>query len=155
MLCPNIGPVYLSPSSKHPIDIAGGNGHIVDYRGNIASHAASGANTIVASIVDIEALRQFRTMNLNSNWMKDLRTELFARMYEKPIHPRNLWLDRKPDHHAAVDEIYRGNINRLVERGSWTLPAHDVPGARYTPAGPEGDEGWSEAKEMWRVWHNG
>lgn len=153
MLCPNIGPVYLSPSSKHPIDIGGGNGHIVDYRGNITSHASSGANTIVASMIDIEALRQFRTMNLNSNWMKDLRTEIFAKMYEKPIHPRNLWLDRDPDRHAAVDEIYRGNIGRLVERGTWTLPAHDVPGARYTP--PEGDGDWNEAKVMWRPWHNG
>ncbi|MFB9269835.1 hypothetical protein ACFFWD_43090 [Bradyrhizobium erythrophlei] len=41
MLCPNIGPVYLSPSSRHPIEIAGGNIHIVDYRGNIVSYSAS------------------------------------------------------------------------------------------------------------------
>ena len=75
MLCPNVGPVYLHP--KHPVDIAGGNAHIVDYRGNVMSHSASGANTMVAAIIDIEALRQFRAMNLNSNWMKDLRTEFF------------------------------------------------------------------------------
>jgi hypothetical protein len=56
----------------------------------VLGHTASGANTFVAGIVDIEALRQFRTMNLNSNWMKDLRTEIFRRMYSEPIHPKNL-----------------------------------------------------------------
>ena len=75
-------------------------------------------------------------------------------MYEKPIHPRNLWLDRDPARHAEVDDIYRANIQRLVERGSWTLPSHEVPGARYTPSAPEGEDDWNEAKVMWRPWHN-
>lgn len=150
MLCPNIGPVYLSPSSKYPIDIAGGNSHIVDYRGNVVAYSASSANTVVAATIDIEALRQFRAMNLNSNWLKDLRTELFRRMYEEPIHPRNLWLHDDPKRHAEVDEIYRGNIRRLVDRGTWTPPAHPVPGARYTPApGDDGAGGWAEARKLW------
>lgn len=154
MLCPNIGPVYLSPSSRYPVDIAGGNSHIVDYRGNIISYSANSANTMVAGIVDIEALRQFRMTNLNSNWLKDLRTELFARMYERPIHPKNLWLKDEPARHAAVDEIYRANIARLVERGTWSLPHHDVPGARYVPQDPEDADSWTEAKALWRAWHN-
>ena len=74
MLCPNTGPVYVHPRMKHPIDVAGGNSHIVDYTGNVISYSPSGANTIVPAIIDIEALRQFREMNLNSNWLKDLRT---------------------------------------------------------------------------------
>ena len=78
---------------------------------------------MVAAIIDIEALRQFRTMNLNSNWLKDLRTEVFRRMYEEPIHPKNLWMERDPMSHAEVDEVYRGNIDRLVERGAFTPPA--------------------------------
>ena len=73
-----------APADGAPVDIAGGNSHIVDYQGNVLGHTASGANTFVAGIIDIEALRQFRTMNLNSNWMKDLRTEIFRRMYEEP-----------------------------------------------------------------------
>lgn len=154
MLCPNIGPVYLSPSSRYPVDIAGGNSHIVDYRGNIISYSANSANTMVAGIVDIEALRQFRMTNLNSNWLKDLRTELFARMYERPIHPKNLWLKDEPARHAAVDEIYRANIARLVERGTWSLPHHEVPGARYVPQDREDADNWTEAKALWRAWHN-
>ena len=41
MLCPNIGPVYLSANSRHPVDISGGNSHIVGYRGEVLSHSAT------------------------------------------------------------------------------------------------------------------
>ena len=44
-----------------------GAAYTVDYLGNVMSYSAPGANTMVAAILDIEALRQFRTMNLNSN----------------------------------------------------------------------------------------
>ena len=125
MVCPNVGPVYVHPKMEHPYDIAGGNSHIVDYQGNVLGHTASGANTFVAGIIDIEALRQFRTMNLNSNWMKDLRTEIFRRMYEEPVHPKNLWLNAEPLQHADVDEIYRANIDRLVAREA--LPGRPRP----------------------------
>ena len=99
----------------------------------------SGANSFVAGIIDIEALRQFRTMNLNSNWMKDLRTEIFRRMYEEPVHPTNLWLDEEPLRHADVDEIYRANIGgwwpaAASPRRRIRSPAHSTshPGSRAT-----------------------
>lgn len=156
MLCPNAGPVYLSPASRHPVDIAGGNGHIVDYQGNIMSHASSGANTIISGIIDIEALRQFRVMNLNSNWLKDLRTELFADMYRDPIHPKNLWMETAPQQHAQVDEVYRANINKLIERGTWTAPTQSFPGAHYQPSSHDDpDVAWCHAKTMWSQWDIG
>ncbi len=155
MLCPNAGPVYLSSTSKHPVDIAGGNSHLVDYRGNVIAYSGSSNNSIIAATIDIEALRQFRAMNLNSNWMKDLRVELFKRMYEEPIHPKNLWMDQEPLGHDEVDDIYRANMERLYERGTWTKPYFKHEGAHFTP-GPGGDgEGssWEEIKkEMWGNW---
>lgn len=154
MLCPNSGPVYLSASSKHAVDIAGGNSHIVDYRGNIAAYSATTNNTMIASVIDIEALRQFRAMNLNSNWLKDLRTELFKRMYEQPIHPKNLWLNQEPLHHADVDQIYRENIEKLYQRGTWTRPAIQHEGAQFQ-ADCEGEEkpSWEELKQqLWGEW---
>ena len=114
MLCPNVGPVFLHPQMKHPFDIGGGNSHIVDYLGNVMSYSASGYNTFVSAIIDIEALRQFRVMNLNSNWIKDLRTEIFRKMYDEPIHPKNLFLGEPLDH-ASADEVYRGNIRTLIK----------------------------------------
>lgn len=153
MLCPNAGPVYLSPSAKHPIDITGGHAHLVDYRGEILSYSPSGNNTLVAAIFDIEALRQYRAMNLNSNWLKDLRTELFKRMYEQPVHPKNLWMAQDPLHHEAVDDIYRANIQRLVERGSWTPPAVQHPGARYQAGSDNPEDGsWERIRELWAPW---
>ncbi|CAG0939993.1 Aliphatic amidase [Gammaproteobacteria bacterium] len=155
MLCPNAGPVYLGASSKHPVDIAGGSAHIVDYRGQVVSYSAATSNTIVAATVDIEALRNFRAMSLNNNWLKDLRVELFRRMYEQPIHPKNLWLHDDPKPHAVVDEIYRANIRRLVERGTWTRPAYGHPGCRYQPAGDDTDT-WEEVKQrLWGPWLTG
>lgn len=150
MVCPNVGPIYLHPKMRHPVDIAGGNSHIVDYFGNVISYSASGANTMVAAVIDIEALRQFRVMNLNSNWTKDLRTEIFRKMYDKAIHPKNLWLDKEPSDHEAVDEIYRGNIRQLIERGTFTPPDAEGQGAHY-----QGEkmtaERWQEVKRLWDV----
>ena len=150
MICPNVGPVFVHPQMEHPFDIAGGNSHIVDYQGNVMGHTMSGYNSFVAGIVDIEALRQFRTMNLDSNWMKDLRTQVFRHMYEDPIHPANLWLERDPAQHDEVDEVYRANIRRLIERGSYTPPALSFAGARYIPAGESSEQpDWSAVRELW------
>lgn len=153
MICPNAGPVYLTASSRHPIDITSGHPHIVDYRGEIMSYNPSANNSLVAAVIDIEALRQFRTRNLNSNWLKDMRMELFKRMYETPIHPKNLWMEQEPLHHAEVDEIYRANIDRLIERGAWTKPAVEHEGCKFQPATEGGKESsWEDLKQMWYPW---
>jgi predicted amidohydrolase len=151
MVCPNVGPVFVHPGMKDPFDVGGGSSHIVDYMGNVVSYSSSGYNTAVAATIDIEALRQFRVMNLNSNWIKDLRTEIFRNMYEEPIHPKNLWLKHEPQRHAEVDKYYRGNIHRLIKRGTFTPPAYDHPGCVYKPAStsPEEEE-WENIKQLWK-----
>jgi beta-ureidopropionase len=150
MICPNVGPVFLHPGMKHPFDVAGGHSHIVDYMGSVVSYSPSGYNTAVAATIDIEALRQFRVRNLNSNWIKDLRTEIFRGMYEEPIHPKNLWMKKDPERHEKVDQYYRDNIRRLIERGTFTPPAHDFPGCQYKSAStdPE-EEKWENIKQLW------
>ena len=150
VIAPNIGPVFLHPRMEHPYDIAGGSSHIVDYYGNVAAYSASGYNTFTSAVIDVEALRQFRVMNLNSNWLKDLRTEVFRLMYEKPIHPANLWLERDPAGHAEADDVYRSNIARLIERGTFTAPATDFPGARYIRAPGDENVDWNTIRrELW------
>ena len=151
MVCPNVGPVYVHPRMEQPYDIGGGGGHVVDFNGHVLGLSQSGTNSFCAGVIDIEALRNFRAMNLNSNWMKDLRTELFRDMYDEPIHPKNLWLKDEPKSHAEVDEVYRDNIKRLQKRGSWAPPFTKHEGARYVPAVP-GDPGeaWETIKaELW------
>jgi hypothetical protein len=150
MICPNVGPVFLHPGMKHPFDVAGGHSHIVDYMGSVVSYSPSGYNTAVAATIDVEALRQFRVRNLNSNWIKDLRTEIFRTMYDQSIHPKNLWMKKDPEKHEKVDQYYRDNIRRLIERGTFTAPAHDFPGCSYKSAStdPEQDK-WENIKQLW------
>jgi beta-ureidopropionase len=157
VIAPNVGPVFAHPQMRHPIDVGGGQSHIVDYMGNVVSYSPSGYNTFVTGTVDIEALRQFRVMNLNSNWMKDLRTEVFRRMYDEPIHPANLWLEQDPKRHAEVDKVYRANIKRLIARGTFTAPAVAHKGAKYFPPGDgsqTGDEEWADVKGLWSGWED-
>lgn len=148
MVCPNIGPVYPHPKAEFPANISGGNSHIVDYRGELISYQNNNANTFVAGIIDVEALRNFRTMNLNSNWLKDLRCELFKKMYDTPIYPKNLWLEKEPVQHEEADAIYRDSIERLIERGVYEAPAYRQQGVRYT--GQATDEAqWRELQKLW------
>ena len=52
-----------------------------------------------------------------------------------------------------VDEVYRANIARLVDRGSYTAPAHPFPGVRYIAPAGDGDgdaEGeWESVRGLW------
>ncbi|WP_232785669.1 hypothetical protein [Mycobacteroides chelonae] len=50
-----------------------------------------------------------------------------------------MWLHREPGRHAEVDDIYRSNIARLVDAGTYTEPAHRFPGARHLPGTGDGD----------------
>ena len=148
MVCPNIGPVYFHPKTEFPVNISGGNSHIVDYRGEIMAHQNNNFNTFVGAIIDIEALRNYRTMNLNSNWLKDLRSELFKRMYDVPIYPKNLWLNQNPGRHEDVDKYYKDSIQRFLDRGVYTAPAYQHEGVKYTGQATSEEE-WREIQKFW------
>jgi len=56
--------------------------------------------------------------------MKDLRTELYQIVYEKPIYPKNLYLKRKPMKHAEYREkVIKKQIELMHKRGIWKKPA--------------------------------
>ena len=73
-------------------------------------------------------------------------------MYDEPIHPKNLFLG-EPLNHARADDVYRANIGRLIERGTFTPPAHSFPGAEYIPMDDTpAAEAWEQAKALWEGW---
>ena len=149
VIAPNIGPYYLHPGFEHPFDVAGGNAHIVDYQGNLISFSASGTDTVVAAIIDIEQLRHFREMSLCGNWIKDLRTEIFKRMYEKPIHPKNMWITKEPLQHEEHDEIFRENIKRLQEMGVYTPPSRRFKGSQFIhPVKDRKMRAWEKMRDL-------
>jgi predicted amidohydrolase len=124
VVAPNVGTYYLSPEEDTPIDTFGGCSYVVNHRGQIVGRQDYGAgSTYVAGVVDIEALRDHRARAQWDNWMKDLRTELYQLVYEQPIYPKNLYLEREPMKHAEYrEEVIVKQIALMHERGIWKKP---------------------------------
>jgi len=98
VVAPNIGGYHLYPESSVPIDAGGGRSMIVDHRGRIVGKQFdTNVNTFVSGVVDIEALRHHRASAQVTNWLKDVRAELGALLYEQPIYPKNRYIDQIPE----------------------------------------------------------
>ncbi len=143
VVAPNCGPWFLNQDSKVPMDVFGGKTQIVDYMARVIAEHPAGDYGFASAIVDIEALRYYRSNAFFGNWMKDLRVEVYRTIYEEPIYPKNLWMDRPPQARPARDQYLRESIRRLQERGVYTPPANaqprddlgtDVPGGVKTPS---------------------
>jgi len=124
MVAPNLGTYYLLPDSPLPVDTFGGHSMIVDYRGLVvARHDYGAGSSYCGGVIDIAALREFRARSPLMNWMKDLRTEVLSLIYEQPIYPKNLWLNRKPMQHAEYKaKVIRRQVRLMQERGIFTSP---------------------------------
>jgi len=123
IVAPNLGTYYLFPEETTPIDAFGGRSTIVNYKGQIVGKQDYGAgSTFVSGVIDIEALRDHRARALWDNWMKDLRTELYQLLYEEPIYPKNLYLNRAPMNHAEYREIISRQVKLMHDRDIWVKP---------------------------------
>ena len=120
----NMGTYYLFPEESTPIDTFGGRSFIINYKGQIVGRQDYGAgSTYVGGVIDIEALRDHRARAQWDNWMKDLRTELYQMLYEQPIYPKNMYLDREPMKHAEYrEQVIEKQIQLMHERGIWVKP---------------------------------
>ena len=128
VVAPNPANYYLLQESKDALDTFGGKSMIIDYQGRIVSEHKYGAGPSYAGgIIDIEALRQYRTRSLWGNWLRDLRTEQFRCIYEQTVYPKNLGLEKHPGRHADHDEIRRRVMEDLVGRGTFRKPAIEKP----------------------------
>ena len=83
-------------------------------------------------------------MNPNLNSTRRLRTELLHHMYRWPLDSENLWLEQAPLTHLPADDMYRTNIQRLLERETYTAST-DV---HYHDAVPASEQ-WEESKHFW------
>ena len=125
VVAPNLAAYYLFVDSDTPIDTFGGRSMVIDYKGRIVGqHLYGGSSSYVAGTIDIEALRFHRTHAQWDNWMKDLRTEIFQLIYEDPIYPKNLYIERQPFNHADYrEQVIERQIERLIERDIWRRPS--------------------------------
>jgi predicted amidohydrolase len=120
----NVGTYYLHTDSDIAIDTFGGGSAVIDYRGQIVGrHDYSGGSSWVAGTVDVEALRRFRGNAQWDNWLKDLTTEQYQLIYEQPVYPKNIYLDRRPyTHDEYRQEITDRQIELMYERDIWVRP---------------------------------
>jgi predicted amidohydrolase len=124
VVAPNLGTYYLFPEDTTAIDTFGGQSLIINYRGDVVGQQRYGAgSTYVAGVIDVEALRDHRARAQWDNWMKDLRTELYQLVYQEPIYPKNLYLDRAPMTHAEYrEQVIERQIRLMHERDIWVRP---------------------------------
>jgi hypothetical protein len=125
VIAPNMSSYYVFPDSAAAVDAEGGQSMIVDYRGAIVGKQPySNGSTFVTGVINIEALRHHRQSAQVTNWAKDIRTELAQIIYEKPIYPKNRYLDRIPSRHAEYkEEVIDQQVRLMQERGVWKKPA--------------------------------
>jgi beta-ureidopropionase len=124
VVAPNMGTYYLFPEETTAIDTFGGQSMIINYRGDVVGQQRYGAgSTYVAGVIDIEALRDHRARAQWDNWMKDLRTELYQLVYQQPIYPKNLYLNRAPMKHAEYrEQVIERQVRLMHERDIWVRP---------------------------------
>ena len=98
---------------------------IVDYKGTVIGRHQTTDDSFVGATIDVEALRQYRQNNMGiGNFLKDLRTEQFRLIYDKPVYPKNKRLKGKMPSAAKLysieNEILQDNVRQLQKRGVYT-----------------------------------
>jgi predicted amidohydrolase len=127
VISPNSGP-YKFPHFDAPFDICGGVNLIVDYKGMVIGRHETTDDSFVCATINVEALREYRQNNLGiGNFVKDLRTEQFRLIYEKPIYPKNTRMGGKmpdaPTLYEKEGEILRQSIRKLQKDGVYVPPS--------------------------------
>ncbi|HTU21989.1 MAG TPA: nitrilase-related carbon-nitrogen hydrolase [Gemmataceae bacterium] len=125
VLAPNIGGGHLYPDGEVPLDTGSGQSMLVDYKGAIVGKQRdTNGSTYVMGTINIEALRHHRSHAQVTNWLKDVRTEMAQIIYERPLYPKNRYLDRLPGRHAEYKkEVLDRQIELLQERDIWKAPS--------------------------------
>ncbi len=125
VVAPNLGPDIQEDGGV--VDLFGGQSMIVNHKGQIVAQQKgwTSGDSFVTTVIDIEHLRKIRMANSLYNQFKDLRTEQYAAIYEQPIYPKNQYAQAAPTEGwlKREEETRKGNIERLVERGTFTRPS--------------------------------
>ena len=116
----------------YPKAFCPGHSLIIDYTGMILRQASYPAEQIITATLDIEGLREHRSIANHNMWV-DVRTEGFREMYERTIYPPNLFPSGKPPR-TLSDKVdgAKASFADLYGRGQFTPPygyePEDMPG---------------------------
>ena len=108
--------------SNLPVDESNGYSEIIDFNGKVMATAETGGECVIRAEIDIEALRR-RRANWRSNYVAQLPTDLFARVYEQAkIYPTNHWADKPIEELDEYGQLAEKIMADLYERGMLVPP---------------------------------
>lgn len=121
LLAPNTGSLIMPGTPPTVIGGAlGGKSMIVGYKGDVLAQSAIADDSYVAAEINIEALRYYRSTARFQNWLPYLRTEIYRRLYEGPVWPKNMPVMDD----AEAEQVFADTIAQLEARGTLTRKAN-------------------------------
>jgi hypothetical protein len=117
VVAPNCGALIM-PGSP-PVSIGGalgGKSMIAGYKGEVLAQSSVVDDCYVAAEINIEALRHYRETARFQNWLPYLRTEIYRKIYDRPVWPKGL----PPMDDAGTAEVFDRTVTGLQARGSFT-----------------------------------
>jgi len=121
VIAPNTGYHYID-DEKNLGFLTGGRSMIVDYRGQVLHINYETGDTFVAAPVNIYALRRHRAIAKHLNWIPHIKSEIFRKIYERPIWPKNLAITESPRGKEAIEEVLYQTVEKLKEEGVFESP---------------------------------
>ena len=106
----------------YPRAFCPGNSFAIDYTGMLLRHAPYPAEQVLATTIDIDALRRHRSIANHNTWI-DLRKEGFRQIYEESLYPPNRFPSGTPprvlsEKISLCEEAYK----KLYESGQFMPP---------------------------------
>jgi len=120
MVAPNTGSLIMPGApGEAPTTIGGalgGRSSIFGYKGEILASSSVVDDCYISAEINIEALRYFRETARFQNWIPYLRTEIYQKLYDRPLWPKN----QPPMQHADADKVFKESVAELRKRGTFT-----------------------------------
>jgi predicted amidohydrolase len=117
MVAPNTGSLIM-PGEESGSDTViggalGGRSAIIDYKGHVLANNTIVDDCYVAAEINIDALRHYRETARFQNWIPYLRTEIYQKMYEQAVWPKN-----NPNmRHEDAEKVFSEAVSQLQKRG--------------------------------------
>lgn len=121
VIAPNTGHHYVDDDDTRGF-FTGGRSMIVDYRGQVLHINYETGDAFVAAPFNIYALRKHRTTSKHLNWIPHIKSEIYRKIYEKPVWPKNMAIKEPPKRREAVEEVLYQTVEKLKKDGIFQSP---------------------------------
>ena len=102
-----------------PENIQPGRSMIVKYDGTVSAYANYPGETVISAVINLDELRRRRT-SMSRNFLAQIRTEVYRKIYENPIYPINQFLEQGPSSRAERNP--KDVLKEFFEKGIFVKP---------------------------------